>query len=195
MTEHGVQDRLQVAKRARETGRRDDGRACGSRELEPWSVHEMVEHRPPIGGRNRLHGVGQVAVEAREEPEAVLSRQVPSSVGSRARDRDRARLAARAIGAPLEDAHREVDAVPAPRQQLVRDAEAGDASADDRDALLARPTCALLCCCVRKGAQQLLPELPAGQGRGQRGRGSFAIRTPPGCGYFFFTTSAENVAT
>ena len=73
------------------------------------------------------HGVGDVPVEAREEPKPVLTGKIPSAVYAGVRHGDGAGLAAEHWLA-LVDA----DAEPA-FGEFVRGAQAGDAAAQDRN--------------------------------------------------------------
>ena len=99
-----------------------------AREHHPVGGHQLVEDvmAGPRAG-DALHRVGQVAVEAREEAEAVLGRQVVAPVGARSAHAVAARLAAEARAA-LVDGDRE-----AALGQLVRGRQTGDAAPEDRD--------------------------------------------------------------
>ena len=76
-----------------------DRRTIEARELYACGVYQVVEHRASLPVWDALHRVGDVHVEAREEPEAMLAGQVESTAvrsGETApRYRDAARLAAR----------------------------------------------------------------------------------------------------
>jgi len=84
----------------------------------------VVRDRPTVAVRDRLHRVREVPVEPREEPEPVFGRE-RCAVG---RAGERPRLPAEAL-ARFEDHH-----VHVPRRELVRDAQAGDATAQHGDA-------------------------------------------------------------
>jgi len=88
---------------------------------------EVVDHALPAPSRDARHGVGQVAVEAREEAEPVLGGDVGPPIRPRAGEWEAARLAAEPRAA-LVHAGRE-SAV----DELVRGAQAADAAAEHRD--------------------------------------------------------------
>ena len=98
---------------------------AGLREQDPRGAGEVVEHGAGAVG-DAPHRVRQVLVEAREEAEAVLGREVLAAAGAGAGHRQAAGLAARDV-ARLE--HHDVEAA---LGQLVRGGEAGDAAAEDR---------------------------------------------------------------
>ena len=110
------------------------------REQDAGGVGEVVEHGP-AAVRYPPHRVRHVLIEAGEEAEAVLGRQVLAVAGAGVRDRQAARLAAGDV------ARLEHDDLEAALGQLVRGGEAGDAASEDRhpahgdDSLTTRPIC------------------------------------------------------
>ncbi len=117
-----AQQRLRVRADAEDEG---VGVVTVADELPLRGVDEVVPDAVGVAGERRTtHRVRHVVVEAREEPEAVLPRQLPSSAGRGAADRDAPGLAA--PGGRLEDGH-----LVAALDQLVRGRQAGHAAAED----------------------------------------------------------------
>ena len=86
-------DDPEVVERRRAVGRADHlVTAAGPGDHHPGRRRQPVEHGA-IGGRDPAHRVGDVSIEAREEAEAVLGRQVGATVHPRARHRQAPRLA------------------------------------------------------------------------------------------------------
>jgi hypothetical protein len=101
---------------------------AAAEELAALGGHQVVLDAVRVGAeRDPLHRLGDVVVEAREEPEAVLAREIRPTAGARPRDADAAGLAA--PGARLEDGHLE-----AALGQLVGGRQTGHATPEDRDA-------------------------------------------------------------
>ncbi len=94
-------------------------------EQDPRRAHEVLEDRRGALG-DPPHRVRDVAIEAREEAEAVLGRQVRAAVGAGAGHRQAAGLAAGDV------ARLEHDDVEPALGQLVRCRQARDAAAEDR---------------------------------------------------------------
>src|SRR2546428_730384 len=85
----------QVHRREREADRKRDWREGCRRHLEPRDLNQVVEDAVGLPGeRDALHGVRQMAVKARKEPEAVLARQIAPPLSATAGDAEAARLAA-----------------------------------------------------------------------------------------------------
>ena len=104
--QEAAEDR-QVLERLGQVGAGDDLVApAGLREQDPRGAGEVVEHGARAVG-DAPHGVRQVLVEAREEAEAVLGREVLAVAGARIRDGQAAGLAAGDV-ARLE--HHDVEA-------------------------------------------------------------------------------------
>ena len=122
--EHEARDEREVLERLGQVGGREQlVAAVGLGQQHALGAHEMAVDADPA------HRVGHVAVEAREEAEAVLGGQVAAPVGPRARDGQAARLATEAV-ARLVDGDRE-----AALGQLVRGGETRHAASEDRDPL------------------------------------------------------------
>ena len=121
----------EIVKSFRESGDPDGVDLARPGEQDPGGLHEVVgATRPAVAERDPAHRVGDVLVEAREEAEAVLSREVLPSPGARAGNRHAPRLAAER-GLPLVDG----DGEPA-LGQFVGGAEAADAATQYRDSVL-----------------------------------------------------------
>ena len=122
----GAKGKVEVAQRRGKVSRRDDLRASVTSDLHLAGRNQVSEHAvPPSLDRDPPHGVGQVAVEAREESKAVLAGKVPPAARSRARHRNAARLAARDRPG-LVDRYVEVTL-----RELVGGTHAADATAED----------------------------------------------------------------
>jgi hypothetical protein len=96
------------------------------REQDARRRYEVVGGRP-AAVRDPRHRVGQVAVEAREEAEAVLGRQVGPPAGARSGHRHRARLAAEGVARLV---HGDVESA---LGELVRGAQPAHPAAQDRN--------------------------------------------------------------
>src|SRR5581483_402446 len=84
-----------VVSALRELVRKHDLRFADPRDLRARGLNQIVKHSLPVGAeRDALHGICNMLVEAREEPEAVLPRKVLPSVLARAGNEDGSRLPA-----------------------------------------------------------------------------------------------------
>ena len=122
-----VEHHAHVGDRAGRTGDQIDGMAPVAVQLTARRVDEVVGDgsRRPV--RDPAHRVGDVTVEAREEPEPVFAGQVLAAVLAGLRHREASRLTA-------GDRQQLVDLdVEAALDQLVGGAEPGDAAAEDDD--------------------------------------------------------------
>ena len=130
-----------VGRRAREGGGHDEGRLAELGDAHACRRHQVIGDLAAVQRRDAAHGVHDVLVEAGEEAEAVLARQVVldrrhAVVGQHMAgagralvgNRDAARLAAGDVAA-FE--HRDLEPT---LDELVRGAHAGDAAAQDDDA-------------------------------------------------------------
>jgi hypothetical protein len=83
----------QILRRPREVRQQVDIEAASASDLGPARRYEVVVH-VAAAERDRLHRVGQMAVERREEAKAVLAGKVAPAVCTRSRHEDAPRLAA-----------------------------------------------------------------------------------------------------
>ena len=118
---------LDVLDRSGEPGGHDDRRPACAGDLVSTGLDEVLVGVPAAADRDALHRVGHVAVETREEAEAVLTGQVRPAVRAGVPLDHAPRLAARQRLA-LEDANLE-----AALDQLMGRAHPGHAAAEDDD--------------------------------------------------------------